>query len=75
MLKVTLTTAVPVSKRTAAQFEKAIAKKLGQKGVACQWLVDKEVIGGVKAVIGAKAIDLTVAGKLAEVKKQLLAQL
>jgi F0F1-type ATP synthase delta subunit len=74
MLKVTLITAGALDKRTAEKFKKAVTNKRG-KDVEFEFRVDPKVIGGVKAVIGSKSIDLTIAGKLTQIRKQLLAKI
>lgn len=73
MFKVIITTASPLAKEKADLLKKAVAKKHGA-AARCEFRVDPSVIGGIKAVIGAKAIDMTVAGQLVSIKKQLLAK-
>jgi F0F1-type ATP synthase delta subunit len=73
MLKVTITTANKVDVKTLEPLKKALTKKHG-KDTVFEIKVNSEVIGGIKIVVGSKAIDRTVAGQLSQVKKQLLTQ-
>ena len=74
MLKVIVTTAVPLEKRLADKLKAALIKKHGRE-VEFVFEVEPQVIGGIRVVVGSQAIDATVAGKLAQVRKQLLAQI
>ncbi|HEX9817451.1 MAG TPA: F0F1 ATP synthase subunit delta [Patescibacteria group bacterium] len=74
MQKVIITTATPINAKSLASFKKALAQKLDQT-IELELRVDPLVIGGSKVRIGSKVIDLTIAAKLAQIKKQLLKQL
>lgn len=74
MLKVIVTTATPLEKRALEKLKNAVTKKHG-RSVEFVLAVDPRVIGGIRVVIGSKAIDATVAGKLAQVRKQLLTKI
>ncbi len=73
MKKITLISASKIEPKTLAAFKKAATKKYGEIELDAQ--VNEAMIGGVKVIVGSKAIDMTVAGRLAQVKEQLLAQL
>lgn len=70
MIKVITTTASVLSKNHVETLKKAVQKKYG-RDAQFEWRVDPKVIGGIKVVIGSKSIDLTVAGKLAQLRVQL----
>ena len=74
MTKVSIITANKLAKKHVDALKKAVEKKYG-KQVEYDFKIDSAVIGGIKVVVGSKAVDMTVAGKLASVKKQMLAQL
>lgn len=74
MLKVVVTTASALPEKMAEVLKKAVTKKHGSK-VAYEFRTDPAVIGGIKVVVGSKAIDMTVAAKLASVQKQLLSKI
>lgn len=73
MVKVIVITASGLPEKTAAILKNAVAKKYGS-AVQYEFRVDPVVIGGIKVVIGSKAIDATIAGRLLLVQKQLLAK-
>lgn len=74
MPKVSVITATKLAAKHVKTLKDAMAKKYG-KDIEYTFTVNPQVIGGIKVVVGSKAIDLTVAGKLNQVKKQVLAQL
>ncbi|HCR81404.1 MAG: F0F1 ATP synthase subunit delta [Candidatus Pacebacteria bacterium GW2011_GWB1_47_8] len=74
MLKVIVTTATPLEKGLTEKLKAAMNKKHGRE-LEFVFAVEPSVIGGIRVVVGSKAVDATVAGKLAQVRKQLLAQL
>jgi len=73
-MKVIVTSASTLEPKTADSLRKAIIKKHGQDA-EFEFRVDPAVIGGIKIVVGSKAVDMTVTGRLAQVKQQLLNQL
>jgi F-type H+-transporting ATPase subunit delta len=73
MVKVIITTASKLEAKSVDVLRKALEKS-GKKA-EFELRTDPTVIGGIKIVMGSKAIDMTVAGKLSQVKKQLLAKL
>lgn len=74
MKKVTVITARTLSKQLLETLQKGIAKKYG-KDVEYDLQVNPAVIGGIKVVVGSQAVDMTVAGQLSQVKKQVLAKM
>ncbi|NCN45039.1 MAG: hypothetical protein COU63_00490 [Candidatus Pacebacteria bacterium CG10_big_fil_rev_8_21_14_0_10_36_11] len=74
MKKVTVITARTLSKQLLEILQKGIAKKYG-KDVEYDLQVNPAVIGGIKVVVGSQAVDMTVAGQLSQVKKQVLAKM
>lgn len=74
MQKVTVITANKLSKKNLTTLKKSMTKKFG-KGLEYEFKLDPSVIGGIKIVVGSRAIDMTVKAKLAEVKKQVLAKI
>jgi len=74
MKKVTVITARTLSKQLLEILQKGIAKKYG-KDVEYDLQVNPAVIGGIKVVVGSQAVDITVAGQLSQVKKQVLAKM
>lgn len=73
MVKVIITTASKLDTKSVDVLRKAFAK--AGKKAEFELRVDPACLGGIKIVMGSKAIDMTVAGKLSQVKKQLLAKL
>lgn len=63
-----ITTAVPLSAGQYKTVSEAIAEKHGS--IAIDEVVDPDVIGGIKIVIGSKEYDRTIAGRLAQLHKQ-----
>jgi len=74
MLKVTITTATPLSEKDLVSFQQALEKKTNQR-IEFEKRIDPKVIGGVKIKIGSKIIDTTILNKLIQIKKQLIKQL
>lgn len=72
MVKVTITTASKLDAKSVETLRKAFVR--AGKKAEFELRIDPQVIGGIKIVMGSKAIDMTVAGQLSQVKKQLLAQ-
>lgn len=63
-----VTTAVPLTASQRTELTKAITQKHGSMVIDEE--VDPRVIGGIKIVIGSKEYDHTLAGRLAQLKKQ-----
>ena len=74
MQKVTLITANKLSKKNLDTLQTALAKKYG-KELEYDFRLDPAVIGGIKIVVGSRAIDLTVKGQLAKIEKQVAAKI
>lgn len=72
-MKIIVTSASKLDPKALTALKKAVIKKHGQAELELR--VDPSVIGGIKVVVGSKAVDATVAGRLDQVKKQLLSQL
>lgn len=72
-MKVIVTSASKLDEKSLATLKKAVIEKHGK--IDLELRVDPSVIGGVKVVIGSKAVDMTVLGRLGQVKKQLLNKL
>lgn len=75
MLKATITTATSVDAKLMAKIKAGVTKKYPKEKLEFEFVTDPTVIGGVKIVVGAKSVDLTLQSKLAQVKEQLLANL
>lgn len=68
--KVQVTTAVPLSAEQRKKIQAALESKLGSMDYT--ELVDEEVIGGIKLLVGSKEFDGTIQGKLSRLKQVLL---
>lgn len=66
--QVVITSARSVSEET----KKQLAKLLGAKNPVFSEIIDKDVIGGVKAQAGEKQIDLTIRGKLQSFQSKII---
>lgn len=75
MLKATITTATSVDAKLMAKLKAGVTKKYPKEQLSFEFVTDPAVLGGMKVVVGAKSVDLTLQSKLAQVKEQLLAKL
>lgn len=71
MVQVTVTTARELAKTEVIALEKQLLKRY-PAGVTLKFLVQPEVLGGIKLSTGAEEIDATVLASLATIKQQLL---
>lgn len=69
MKKVTVITANELSKKNLETLQKSLVKKYG-KDLEYDFKLDPSVIGGIKLIIGSKAVDMTVKAKLSKIGKQ-----
>lgn len=61
----------PLSKAEISKIEKAMKTKIS-KDVELQNIIDKEVLGGVKVVLGDTVFDSTIKGQLNDMKLELM---
>lgn len=66
-------TAVPLSVPQRKTLTDAIRESFGSVNIL--EFVDPTVVGGIKVIVGSKEYDHTIAGKLARLKEQTLAQM
>ncbi|MCC6711600.1 MAG: F0F1 ATP synthase subunit delta [Candidatus Pacebacteria bacterium] len=71
MKKVTVITANELSKANLETIKKSLIAKYG-KDLEFELKIDPAVIGGVKLVIGSKAVDMTIKAKLSQIEKQVM---
>lgn len=71
MKKVTIITANELSKANLETIKKSLTAKYG-KELEFELKLDPTVIGGIKLVVGSKAVDMTIKAKLSQVKKQVM---
>lgn len=71
MVKVTITTARELTKPEISAIEKKMLVKY-PAGVNLKFLVQPEILGGIKLNMGAQEVDATVLASLLAVKQQLL---
>lgn len=71
MKKVTVITANELSKANLEILQKALVKKYGQD-LEYDFKLDPAVIGGIKLIIGSKAVDMTIKAKLSQIGKQVM---
>jgi F0F1-type ATP synthase delta subunit len=70
LLPVVVTTAIPLSAEQRKAIKSAIEARLGS--VNYTETVDESVIGGIRLLVGSRAFDGTVKGKLTRLKQLLL---
>lgn len=75
MVSVKVTTAIKLTTSQVANIEKAVAKKHTASDIEFEYIVDPQVIGGIKLMIGSTELDSTLQSKLQAVKQQLLTNL
>ena len=68
---VTIETAFPLSDDQVADLIKALDKKFPGIKLLPKVVVDKDLIGGVRVIVGDKVLDGTVKARLAEMKSAL----
>jgi|GEM_PF-3646858 len=71
MVQVIVTTARELAKTEVTAVEKQLLKRY-PAGVTLKFLVQPEVLGGIKLSMGDEEIDATVLASLSAVKQQLL---
>ena len=64
MERVVVTTATKLSADLRKEVEEIVAKKLGHKDFSLEEKVDANVLGGISIMIGSRAYDATLRGKL-----------
>lgn len=69
-MKITVTTAITLSKSQLEALTKALKKKYGSK-TSIETIVDEAVIGGIKVTAGSEQLDGTLKHKLNVIKTQL----
>ena len=62
----------PMSTREVSDLALALGARLGKK-VALESRVNPEVLGGVRVVVGSKMLDCSLAGRMDELRRKLLA--
>ena len=70
-LEVTVTSAIPLSDEDRAAVERSLTARLG-KGLAVDYRIDPQILGGLVVRAGDQIIDGSVAGKLEALKKSIL---
>lgn len=70
-MTVTITTAVTLTAKQTETLTAALEKKYGQP-VTLTKIIDPQVLGGIKLMIGSTQYDATVAYKLSQLEHQLL---
>jgi len=71
MKKVTVITANELSKANLDTIKKSLIAKYG-KELEFELKLDPTVIGGIKLVIGSRAVDMTIKTKLSQIEKQVM---
>ncbi|MFZ5437720.1 MAG: F0F1 ATP synthase subunit delta [Patescibacteria group bacterium] len=71
MKKVTVITANELSKANLETLQKALVKKYG-RDLEYEFKLDQSVVGGIKLIIGSKAVDMTIKAKLSQIGKQVV---
>lgn len=70
MLTVKIITATPLPATAETKIKKEIRKKYGSK-VEYRQIINQNVVGGIKLIVGSREIDATIQGKLKLIKDQL----
>lgn len=70
MKHITVESAIKLSKEQTAGITDMLTKKFG-KDVSIEWTVDESLIGGLRVTVNSTQIDLSIKGKLEQVRKQL----
>lgn len=71
MKKVTVITANELSKANLETLQTALVKKYG-RDLEYEFKLDPSVVGGIKLIIGSKAVDMTIKAKLSQIGKQVV---
>ena len=71
ILKVTVTTAIELTKSQADLIAKTLEKKYKDRNIELIQVIDSSVIAGIKITIGSEEIDATVSSKLEKLHTQL----
>lgn len=70
-IKVTVTSAIELTKPQVKKITDAVAKKYSGSTVEIKQVVDPAVIGGIKVSLGSEEIDATTYNKLEKLHLQL----
>ncbi len=71
ILKVTVTTAIELTKSQSDLIAKTLEKKYKDRNIELIQVIDSSVIAGIKITIGSEEIDATVSSKLEKLHTQL----
>ena len=74
MQVIKVTTAIALSDALQAKVEKTLSAKVG-KGAKFEYVVDPQVLGGIKMTIGSRELDGTLRAKLAQIHERLTANI
>lgn len=75
MVSVKITTAVTLTAGQVSTIEKTITKTQAGSELRFEYVVDPQVVGGIKVMIGSAELDGTIRTKLTAIKNQLLTNL
>lgn len=69
-MKVIVESVVKLDEDQIKPLTDLLVKKLGD-GVSIKFVVNRDVLGGLRVTVGSRRIDVSLRGKLDQVKKQL----
>ncbi len=73
MQVVKITTAIELSSAQRTKIEKALSAKVKASGAQFEYVVDSQVLGGIKVALGSHELDGTLRARLEQVHERLVA--